>query len=102
MALATAAAPTFFAAATILRAGDARYVDGGVWANSPAMVALTEAVHFLNVSALDIDILSIGTTSTPFVVSARRSAGGVVGWGAGLIELLRPARHKPSKLRRRY
>ena len=52
------------------------------------MVALTEAVHFLNVSALDIDILSIGTTSTPFVVSARRSAGGVVGWGAGLIELL--------------
>jgi hypothetical protein len=35
-----------------------------------------------------VDILSIGTTSTPFVVSARRSAGGVVGWGASLIELL--------------
>jgi patatin-like phospholipase/acyl hydrolase len=88
VALATAAAPTLFAAATILRAGDARYVDGGVWANSPALVALTEATHFLSVPPADVDILSIGTTSTPFVVSARRSAGGVVGWGASLIELL--------------
>jgi hypothetical protein len=52
------------------------------------MVALTEAMHFLDVPASDVDILSIGTTSTPFVVSARRSAGGVLGWGAALVELL--------------
>ncbi len=88
VALATAAAPTFFAAATIARAGDARYVDGGVWANCPALVALTEAMHFLDVPPRDIDILSIGTTSHPFEVTARRSSGGVIRWGAALVELL--------------
>ena len=88
VALATAAAPTFFKAATILRSGDARFIDGGVWANSPALVALTEAMHFLDVPPRDIDILSIGTTSNPFVVSTRRSAGGLLPWGTALVELL--------------
>jgi uncharacterized protein len=88
VAMATSAAPTFFAAAAIARTGAARYVDGGVWANCPAMVAVVEAVHFLGVAPQDIDLLSIGTTSAPFVVSARRSAGGLLRWGAALVELL--------------
>lgn len=95
VALATAAAPTFFSAATVRRVeigghrlGGARYIDGGVWANSPAMIGLIEAVHFLRRPPEEVDILSIGTTSQPLAVSPRRSAGGLLTWGARLAELL--------------
>jgi hypothetical protein len=88
VALATAAAPTFFAAANIRRTAGARYVDGGIWANCPALVGLTEAVHFLDIPPRSIDILSIGTTSHPFVVTAQVSASGLLGWSTALVELL--------------
>jgi|NGEPerStandDraft_6_1074524.scaffolds.fasta_scaffold07929_2 patatin-like phospholipase/acyl hydrolase len=88
VAMATSAAPTLFTPAMIRRGGHAQYIDGGVWANCPALVALTEAMHFLDAAPTDVDILSIGTTSQPFVVSRRRSAGGVLHWGSALIELI--------------
>src|SRR5207249_4628529 len=47
VALATAAAPTYFQAARIAQHESAGYVDGGVWANCPALAAVVEAVHFL-------------------------------------------------------
>ncbi|MGB5756689.1 MAG: CBASS cGAMP-activated phospholipase [Acidimicrobiales bacterium] len=87
IALATAAAPTYFGAATIEKF-NASFVDGGVWANTPVVVALTEAVQFLGIPPSDIDILSVGTTTEPFKSSKRRNLGGVMQWGAGLIELL--------------
>jgi patatin-like phospholipase/acyl hydrolase len=59
IALATAAAPTFFPA---FRGIDRlRLIDGGVWANNPAMVALVEAFGPLGVPLEDIHMLSIGT-----------------------------------------
>jgi len=47
VALATSAAPTYFQAAPFPMHQGASYVDGGVWANCPALVGVIEAVSFL-------------------------------------------------------
>lgn len=36
-------------------------IDGGLWANNPSLVCVTEALHHLKISLKDIQILSIGT-----------------------------------------
>lgn len=63
VALATSAAPTYFPLATI---GDALYTDGGLYANSPDLLALHEATHFFKQSESDVRLLSIGTTTAQF------------------------------------
>ncbi|MEZ6125360.1 MAG: CBASS cGAMP-activated phospholipase [Planctomycetaceae bacterium] len=64
-ALATAAAPTFFTAAKIANmVAESSYFDGGVWANSPAMAAIVEAVCYLRIPIERIDVLSVGTKQT--------------------------------------
>jgi len=81
VAMATSAAPTFFPVASI---GDELFADGGLFANSPDLVALHEAEHFFQVSSERIRVLSIGTTTSKFSFS--HSAGkdlGLVGWAKG-------------------
>src|SRR2546428_1711765 len=75
VALATSAAPTYFSAAPFPGHSDASYVDGGVWANSPLLVGLVEAVHFLRVPLAAVDVLSIGTTSKPSSIQQQRDSG---------------------------
>lgn len=49
VALATAAAPTYFSAARVRNMiSNSTYFDGGVWANCPAMAAIVEAVSHLS------------------------------------------------------
>ena len=87
VALATSAAPTYFAAARFPLHNNASYIDGGVWANCPAMVGVTEAIAFFGRQPADIDMLSIGTTSSPFNISRQRNAG-ALGWNVGIISLM--------------
>jgi predicted acylesterase/phospholipase RssA len=87
VALATSAAPTYFAAAPFPTQRDGSYVDGGVWANCPALVGLTEATAILRQPLSDIDILSIGATTAPFSISENRSASALK-WNVGLIDLM--------------
>jgi hypothetical protein len=89
VALATAAAPTYFRAAEV---NDSAYVDGGVWANNPTMAALVEAVGWLRVPLNNIDILSIGTTSEPYAGGKTLNAG-YTGWlwKGRIVELLMDA-----------
>lgn len=87
VALATSAAPTYFAAAPFPTHSNASYVDGGVWANSPVMVGITEAIAFLGQQLDNIDVLSIGTTTTPFNI-AKHTNDGIAQWSAGLVELM--------------
>lgn len=78
VALATSAAPTYF---PIHRIDDELYADGGMFANSPDMVALHEAEHFLKRDRGDIRVLSIGTTTAAFAFSASiRLDLGSLGW----------------------
>lgn len=96
VALATAAAPTYFSAAKVRNMiANPSYFDGGVWANCPAMAAIIEAVCYLDVPLDRIDILSIGTTEEPFTVQ-RMNQSGVIGWGKTLIELLMNAQVESS------
>ena len=64
MALATSAAPTYFPAHTI--PGRGTFIDGGLWANCPAMVGLVEALAFLDQRPEQVQMLSISTTSYAF------------------------------------
>ena len=95
VALATAAAPTYFAAAQFPNHGNNSHVDGGVWANSPTLAALVEAVHFLGQRLEDLDILSIGTTTSPFNVSEKQWSG-ILGWNAALVEILMTAQQEAA------
>lgn len=88
VALATAAAPTYFSAAKIKnRIANLSYFDGGVWANCPVMAGIVEAVCYLGVSLDRIDVLSIGTTDEPFTLKAFTEYG-KARWGKTIIDLL--------------
>lgn len=86
VALATSAAPTFFSAFT--DAEGRVFLDGGVWANCPLMVGLIEATTALDWPIEQIDVLSIGTTTSPFDVSHARRNGGLLSWNKGVVDLL--------------
>lgn len=57
-AMATAAAPTYFA--QHVTANDVGLVDGGLWANNPAGLAVVEAIGTLGWPAGQINVLSVG------------------------------------------
>jgi patatin-like phospholipase/acyl hydrolase len=86
VALATSAAPTYFPAHEI--PGHGTYIDGGVWANCPVMVGLTEAITFLDQKPEDIRLLSVSTTSYPFRISNSKRMGGILNWNSTIIETL--------------
>lgn len=88
VALATAAAPTYFSAARVKNMiANPSYFDGGVWANCPVMAGIVEAVCYLNVPLDRIDVLSIGSTDEPFTVKMLINAG-IARWNKTLIDLL--------------
>ena len=89
VALATSAAPTFFSAYHDGRGGV--YLDGGVWANCPAVIAVTEATAILGWPVEQIDVLSIGTTSAPFDIKHKKRRAGLLGWNIGVVDLLQQA-----------
>lgn len=66
VALATSAAPTYFPVHAI---GNELFADGGVFANSPDLIAMHEAELFLEIPRNDIHVLSVGTTTTRFAMS---------------------------------
>jgi len=87
VALATSAAPTYFQAAHFPTQVGSSFVDGGVWANSPVLAAIIEATCFLGVPLKEIEVLSIGTTASPFNIANNGSAG-VLKWNVGMINLM--------------
>lgn len=86
VALATSAAPTYFPAHEIPYHGT--YIDGGVWANCPAMVGLTEAMTFLDRKPEEIRLLSLSTTNYPFRIANSKRMGGILNWNSTIIETL--------------
>ncbi|MDZ4307115.1 CBASS cGAMP-activated phospholipase [Allopontixanthobacter sp.] len=81
VALATSAAPTYFPAHRI---GNELFADGGMYANSPDLIALHEAEMFLGVDRKEVKVLSIGTTTTDFAMSGSADPNlGLWGWAKG-------------------
>jgi patatin-like phospholipase/acyl hydrolase len=78
VALATSAAPTYYRP---LRDAGYTFVDGGVWANNPIMIALTEALTSFDVARDKVRILSVGCGDNPYSVTGRKiSRGGMWHW----------------------
>jgi uncharacterized protein len=75
--LATAAAPTYFAA---LPNNGYMMVDGGLWANNPVMNALVDALACFDLDRRQIQILSLGCGETTFKVDASKAIGGIWPW----------------------
>lgn len=79
VAMATSAAPTFFPRHVI---NDCQYVDGGLFANAPGLLALHEAEFFFGQSPGHVHVLSVGTMSTKATVDPRKNRnGGMTSWG---------------------
>lgn len=89
VALATAAAPTFFPACR--HVDSLRLVDGGVWANNPAMVALVEAVGPLCVPLTSVGLLSVGSVAPLRRYRGWLDTGGRLLWAGSAPELIMDA-----------
>jgi predicted acylesterase/phospholipase RssA len=79
IALATSAAPGYFPRHLF---GNNQYVDGGLFANAPGLLAVHEALCFLGQSRRSLRVVAIGTMSAKFTVDPRGNReGGMLDWG---------------------
>lgn len=79
IALATSAAPSFFPRHLF---NNNQYVDGGLFANAPGLLAAHEAEFYMGQKSEDIHVLSIGTMSSRFTVNPQNNRqGGTYDWG---------------------
>lgn len=75
--LATSAAPTYF---PVHHVGDRSFVDGGLVANAPDLVAVTETIRHLGCDLEDIRVLSVGTAGSPHTATINTKAPGLLAW----------------------
>ena len=85
VALATSAAPVFFPGAQVLE-GDS-HVDGGLFANNPTLIGLTEAAQYFRQPLDQIRILSVGAGErAERIPYAKARRMGVWQWRTAAIE----------------
>lgn len=92
--LATSAAPTYFPAAE--SEDGLSMIDGGIWANCPAMVGVTEAVNCFGQSVDEVSVLSIGTTSEIRFIENNLLAGGKLDWATAIAPVMLHASKKAA------
>lgn len=83
VALATAAAPTYFPAHEL--EGGASLIDGGIWANNPVGLAVVEAIGVLGWDRAAIKVLSLGCTDEVYIPGPR---AGIAQLNKGVLRLL--------------
>ena len=76
--LASCAAPSFF---DPMQVDEYLLADGGLWANNPSILAVTEAVSKFRRSLEQVHVLSIGTGKPRLLYEPRRRWGIATGWG---------------------
>ncbi len=86
--LASSAAPVYRSLAVIKKPGKSStknmFVDGGLWANNPILVALIESLRIAD-SKQDIQIFSLGTSAAPngSMHNPEKPHWGLTEWGFG-------------------
>lgn len=80
--LASCAAPTFFAPKSL---DNFLLADGGLWANNPSTMALTEVLSAFGKGAQEVRMLSIGTGHSVNMYRNRRGWGFLTGWGGAKL-----------------
>ena len=93
LAVATAAAPTFFPTKRLMKGGlkGKEFIDGGIWANSPLLPAIAEALGPLGIARENIRVLSVGTRFERLAIGKWMKVGGFLPWNAKVISLLQNA-----------
>ena len=76
--LASCAAPLYFDPRQV---GEYLLADGGLWANNPAIIAVTEAMAKFRRPLDKIRVLSVGTGRTASFYTRRGAWGLLTGWG---------------------
>lgn len=95
VALATAAAPTYFRTHR-LPAGTP-LIDGGLWANNPMGAAAVEALGVLEWPRGSVKLLSIGCTESPLSIRERSGSGlGLRRWVPHLVDTFMNAQSSGS------
>ena len=95
VALATAAAPTYFP--THRSAAGVPLVDGGMWANNPVGLAVVEAIGVLGWDRTDLKVLSLGCTAEPLDASlAVRRGLGLGYWAWKSVDVFMAAQSSAS------
>ena len=94
IALATAAAPTYFPAHR-LESGTP-LIDGGVWANNPTGLAVVEAMGTLGWAAESLRVLSLGCTTTPVGSRWGPFSFGSGGWALRVVDFFLAAQSSAS------
>jgi cGAMP-activated phospholipase len=93
-ALSTAAAPTYFPSH---RVGNQTVLDGGLIANAPDLIAITEAMRWRKVAFADVHVFSIGTAGANIAVPpGKAKGGGTVTMGKRLFETTLTAQERLS------
>ena len=80
--LASCAAPTYFDPKSV---GPYLLTDGGLWANNPSILALTEAISKFKKEVAEVRVLSVGTGHTTTMYRKRSSWGLLTGWGGNKL-----------------
>lgn len=84
--LATSAAPTYLRA---LEAEGYIFVDGGIWANNPIMLAVVDALACYDITREQIQILSLGCGDSNFRVTPHQLKGGKLAWAGAISAAMR-------------
>lgn len=93
VALATAAAPTYFPSHNIT---GTPYIDGGVWANNPSIYAIMEALFIIDIPKENVCVLSLGCTEE--IKELKPSFGeGKLPWGLKVADLFTGAQSSSSQ-----
>ena len=85
VALATAAAPSYFPA---LNLREVRLVDGGLWANNPVLVGIAEAISLFQVPLEIVQVFSLGTTSDLDHHHTSLDQGGLWQWARRAVPII--------------
>lgn len=77
VARATSAAPTFLKG---LEHAGRRFWDGGVFANNPVMMALTDALACHDLDRRNIEVVSLGCATDRPIMTKKHLKTGMIGW----------------------